>query len=121
MRTHSLCLPLIILSLTQASVLAQNIKPRERDLFENFARPMIVAKCLKCHGEKKQEGNLDLRARDLLLKGGESGPAINIKNPEKSLLLEAIGHESLEMPPEEKLPRNSLRDVLLMTRKMPFE
>ena len=39
-----------------------------------------------------------------MLKGGESGPAINEKDPSKSLLLQAVRHEGeLKMPPKMKL------------------
>src|SRR5690606_37645366 len=51
-----------------------------------------------CHGEDGElEGNLDLRLRRLILKGGDSGPAIALQTPRESLILERI--ESGEMPP----------------------
>ena len=38
------------------------------------------------------------------MKGGDSGPAIVPGAPDKSLLIEAIRYQSLEMPPQGKLP-----------------
>ncbi|MCA9069324.1 MAG: hypothetical protein KDA84_10395, partial [Planctomycetaceae bacterium] len=38
--------------------------PTKADLhFEQSIRPVLVTKCLKCHGEKKQEGHLRLDSR----------------------------------------------------------
>ena len=49
-------------------------------------------------------GNLDLRTRVSLLKGGDNGPALVPGNPEKSLLMKAIRYsdENLQMPPKGK-------------------
>ena len=44
--------------------------------FESQIRPLLLAKCVGCHGSKKQAGGLRLDSRTNLIKGGESGPAI---------------------------------------------
>ncbi|QDU25369.1 Planctomycete cytochrome C [Anatilimnocola aggregata] len=73
-------------------------------LFETSVRPVLVEKCLECHGPKAQESNLRLDSREAALRGGESGPAIALDKPEQSLLLKAIRHSGqLKMPPEAKL------------------
>ncbi len=71
--------------------------------FEKHVRPLLEAKCVKCHGENKQEGELRLDSRASVLKGGENGPAIVAGAPGTSLLIEAVNYESLEMPPGGKL------------------
>ena len=71
--------------------------------FENKVRPILVANCHKCHGEKKQEGTLRLDAKAAILAGGETGPAIVPGKPEESLLIEAINYKSLQMPPDRHL------------------
>ncbi|MFO0907517.1 MAG: PSD1 and planctomycete cytochrome C domain-containing protein [Isosphaeraceae bacterium] len=69
--------------------------------FERDARPILKAYCLDCHGAgEKPKGGLDLRLRRFVLKGGESGPALEPGKPEESLLLERI--RDGEMPPGEK-------------------
>lgn len=80
---------------------------RQRQLathFEREIRPLLVSQCLACHGESKQEGGLRLDSRESILAGGDSGPAIEVGDPEASLLIEAVHHASFEMPPEKKLP-----------------
>src|SRR4030095_2671808 len=44
--------------------------------FENQILPLFQGKCLICHGETLKQRGLDLRTRDGLLKGGESGAAL---------------------------------------------
>src|SRR5689334_7081141 len=74
------------------------------DYFEREVRPILVDTCQKCHGEKKQEGELRLDSRAALLKGGSIGPAIEPGNPEKSLLIAAVRHVGdVQMPPKAKL------------------
>ena len=45
-------------------------------LFENKIRPLLVKRCLECHGAEKQKGGLRLDTREGWLKGGDSGPAL---------------------------------------------
>lgn len=71
--------------------------------FRETIRPILVAKCYRCHDEKKQEGKLDMTRRAKLLEGGNSGPALVPGNVEKSLMMELV--EFGEMPPpKEKIP-----------------
>lgn len=73
--------------------------------FENEVRPLLAEHCQKCHGPKKQEAGLRLDSRAGLIKGGESGPAVDLQSPEQSLLLKVVGHGfEIKMPPEAKLP-----------------
>lgn len=74
-----------------------------RKHFETHVRPVLAQQCLHCHGAKRQRGELRLDSHAALLKGGESGPAIVPGRPDESLLIEAIEHRSLQMPPESKL------------------
>jgi mono/diheme cytochrome c family protein len=63
---------------------------------------ILKLKCVMCHGRRKQEGNLDLRTRAGLLKGGKSGPAIIPGNPEESVLIRRLEAEEMH-PPDPKL------------------
>jgi len=64
-------------------------------------RPIMMLRCTVCHGSRRQEGGLDLRTRESMLKGGKSGPAMVLGKPAESLLLKRIHAE--EMPPRDKL------------------
>ncbi len=75
--------------------------PGETLTFERDVRPIFKAYCFDCHGaEAEHKGNLDLRLRRLVLKGGETGPAIVPGDATTSLLIQKL-HEG-EMPPTGK-------------------
>ena len=76
--------------------------------FEQHIRPILATKCLKCHGETKQEGDLRLDSLAAMLTGGQNGASIVPGDPAKSLLVEAIKYESLEMPPTGRLSKNEV-------------
>jgi hypothetical protein len=80
--------------------------------FEQKIRPVLVKECYGCHsaGAKKVRGGLRLDTRAALLAGGDSGPALVPGKPEESLILEALRHDGLEMPPESKLPDSVVGD-----------
>ncbi|MFO0801524.1 MAG: PSD1 and planctomycete cytochrome C domain-containing protein [Gemmataceae bacterium] len=69
--------------------------------FEQHVRPILKAYCLDCHGAgEKMPGGLDLRLKRFALAGGKTGPALDLKDAAKSLLIERM--KSGEMPPSEK-------------------
>jgi hypothetical protein len=76
--------------------------------FETRIRPILAARCFKCHSDEKQSGNLRLDHKSFMLTGGDSGPAIVPGKPAESLLVEAVTYESLEMPPSGKLPADEI-------------
>jgi len=84
------------------------------EFFEKRIRPLLIRHCYECHSAASSElkGGLRLDSRDFTRKGGESGPAIVPGNTQKSLLLDAIRHESFEMPPDKKLPENVIADFV---------
>jgi len=90
---------LLILANSLLTAHAAGPTPKQIDFFENRIRPVLAENCQECHGVKKQESGLRLDAREFILKGGDSGPAMVIGKPDESLLIEAVRHESFEMPP----------------------
>lgn len=76
--------------------------------FETRIRPILADHCYRCHGPESGEGKAKLRvdAIESLLRGGVSGPALIRGEPDRSLLILAIRHDSeVSMPPKQKLPQ----------------
>jgi hypothetical protein len=71
--------------------------------FENEIVAILEANCLKCHAGAKPKGGLDLTAREAILKGGESGAAVDLEKPAESVLLKAVNYDGYEMPPTGQL------------------
>ncbi len=73
--------------------------------FESHVRPVLVEKCIGCHGDQKQSGGLRLDSREAMLKGGDSGAAMIPGDLSASHLIQAIRYDGdLQMPPENELP-----------------
>src|SRR5262245_39605656 len=67
--------------------------------FERHVRPILKSHCFHCHGEGGVvEGGLDLRLQRLMVRGGESGPAVVPGDAKASRLLERV--RAGEMPPK---------------------
>jgi hypothetical protein len=90
-------------SAADAPVNSEDVK-----FFESKVRPILVARCVKCHGAAQQKGKLRLDSHEALLGGGESGPVVVSGKPEESLLVEAINRRSIEMPPDAPLKENEI-------------
>lgn len=71
--------------------------------YEQKVRPILQARCYRCHGRAKVQGGLRINRRSDLLQGGDSGPAVSLEEPADSLLLRAINYEDYEMPPDGQL------------------
>ncbi len=85
--------------------------PDKVEYYEQQVKPILVTSCLKCHGaEEKIKGGLRLTSRQGLIEGGDTGPAVTLDHPDKSLILKAIGYkdEDLQMPPKEQLSKEKV-------------
>jgi len=69
--------------------------------------PILLLRCVTCHGSRTSEAGLDIRSKASLLAGGDSGPAVVSGKPEESLLLKRI--VAGEMPPHRKLAYVSVK------------
>ncbi|MEQ1826775.1 MAG: DUF1553 domain-containing protein [Pirellula sp.] len=86
----------------------------QTEFFEAKIRPVLVQHCYECHSAdaKNIKGGLLLDTRATTLKGGDSGPAVVSKNVDDSLLINALRHQSFEMPPKGKLPDAVIADFV---------
>ncbi|GEP45254.1 hypothetical protein BGE01nite_45450 [Brevifollis gellanilyticus] len=88
-------------------VLAAGPDAAALEFFEKKVRPVLVERCFECHSTTaKVKGGLSLDTREAIFTGGDSGPALVAGNPDKSLLIEAIGYKNqdMQMPPKKQLP-----------------
>ncbi|MEZ6126393.1 MAG: PSD1 and planctomycete cytochrome C domain-containing protein [Planctomycetaceae bacterium] len=85
---------------------------QDRAFFENRIRPVLVAHCYECHSEASAEvgGRLLLDSRSGMLSGGEAGPVLVPGKPDDSLILLALKHDGIEMPPDRRLSDAVVRD-----------
>ncbi|RLS66489.1 MAG: DUF1553 domain-containing protein [Planctomycetota bacterium] len=72
----------------------------EFEFFESKIRPALHTHCLECHHQSKKGGGLALDSRAGWQIGGDSGPSVDLKTPQNSLLLRVLKHlePGLEMP-----------------------
>ena len=106
--TRSLSRHLIVLGIACLAVGEASHRKARADeggeFFEQQVRPLLVAKCVGCHGDKEPEAGLRLTSQAHLLKGGSSGPAVVLKMPKESRLIQAVSRTGpLKMPPDETL------------------
>ena len=83
--------------------------------FEQKIRPVLVQHCYGCHSvaardEKKLQGELYLDSAAGVAAGGESGEVLVKGKSAESLLLKALKHDGMEMPPSGKLPDEVIAD-----------
>ena len=81
--------------------------------FDEKVRPVLAQNCYKCH-TKDAMGGLRLDSHAGVMKGGDSGPAIVARDPEKSLLIQAVRQTGeLKMPPTgTKLQESEISDLV---------
>jgi len=118
-RSHARLFLLAAVSLSSLAARGQeNIPPVQREFFEKKIRPILVQKCYECHSAEAKEvkGGLLLDTRDGIRKGGETEHAVVPGDVQESLLIDSIRHESLEMPPEEKLSDEVIADFVKWVR-----
>ena len=103
-------LPLAVLFILAASSAATAQDKAGIAFFEKEIRPVLVKECYSCHSANSKEvkGGLLLDTREGIRQGGETGKAVVPSNLDDSLILEAIRHEGLEMPPEKQLPAETI-------------
>lgn len=83
-------------------------------LFKSHVKPVIEAKCLRCHGGKKIESDFDLSDREGLLKGGQIGVAVVPGKSRESPLVKLIQHAKEPHMPQDgaKLPAEAIARII---------
>jgi len=79
--------------------------------FEQHIKPILRQHCLKCHGDDKQEADLNLQGYAALLRGGSSGKVVEAGRSSQSVLFRAITNadDAARMPPNSPpLPKEKI-------------
>lgn len=110
---RSLCTAAVCLVSLAPVIRAEDADQQATEHFEKHVRPVLVEKCVSCHGPKKQESGLRLDSRAGALTGGEiGGPVIDPQNPSASSLLSAIRSDGdVAMPPNDRLKPEQIRAI----------
>ena len=97
-----------------AIVPASEPTPAVIEQFEKQVRPLLAAKCWKCHGDQKQQASLRLDSAYAVAAGGDSGPAVVPGDPEHSPMIQAIRYAE---DPKPRHPDGKLSDgeIALLT------
>src|SRR5262245_9024076 len=104
------------LALGLTAALAQSNSPKpiastaeQVKFYETQVLPLLQANCYACHSDGATPGGgLRLNSRAAILKGGASGPAVNLQKPQESLIVRAINYDGRQMPPTGKLGQNKI-------------
>ena len=94
---------------------AKSAEPTPHEFFEKQVRPILIERCIGCHGAEKHKGGLRLDSAEAVRAGGESGATVVPGNVAKSRFVLAIQHtdDDLKMPPGKKLPE---KEIAVLTR-----
>jgi hypothetical protein len=100
----------------------ESIERRDKadvQFFEARIRPVLVKHCYECHSadSKILRGGLQVDYRDAMQTGGDSGPLFEPGDPDDSLLIDALKHDSLEMPPDVRLPDEVIADFVTWIKR----
>jgi hypothetical protein len=115
MRARLPVLGLLMIASSAAALVAA--EPGGKVDFAGDVQPILTAKCVECHGPKKQENGLRLDHGAAILRGGDSGPAVVAGKSGESLLIHAIlgTADGVSQMPLKKAPLGE-KDVALLRR-----
>lgn len=100
--TLNICLALFLTASFSGKVYADH---HERVLYKDAVAPILMARCIGCHGEKKQKGKLRLDSLAAVLKGGSEEDTVVPGDVKKSSFVWRLHlpiDDDERMPPEKK-------------------
>jgi len=79
--------------------------PEQIEFFEKKVRPVLIARCVKCHGDKKAEAGLRLDTKAGLAHGIDGVAVVVAGNVDASRIIKVSRYDDdVQMPPEGKMP-----------------
>ena len=105
-----------MMSLAAAMTLAFGSIARSASAYDAIIQPIFRARCVECHGEKKQKAKLALHTWEALMRGSDAGLVVKQRQPNESELLKRMLlplEDDEHMPPEET-PQPSAAEIALL-------
>ena len=91
---------------------------KDVQFFEKRVAPILKRRCSGCHNAELKDGGISVFDRASLLNGGPRGPAVLPGDPERSVLVRAIRHDSEpQMPPGPKMPAGEIKILIEWVRR----
>lgn len=99
----------MLIGMMAGPAIAADPTPEQLAHFESHIRPLLVKRCVECHGANKQQGDVRLDRRIFAIGEGD-GPVVPGKVDE-SRLIDVIQYDELDtqMPPAGKLPDDEIQ------------
>ncbi len=109
---------LVCASIAPGPVRATEPATAGAEQFEKQVRPLLAAKCWKCHGREQQKASLRLDSAAAIATGGDSGPAIVPGDPEHSPMIQAVAYAGdPKMPPDGKLSETEIATLTVWVKQ----
>ena len=82
--------------------------------YKDDVYPILVDRCYKCHGGRKENGDFSLASRERVLAGGEKGKDVRVGNSRRSRMIQLLvgGPNDYVMPAES--PRLMASEVAIL-------
>ena len=83
--------------------------------FETRIRPVLAQHCYRCHSAEaaskdRLKGGLQLDTPASIFRGGSLGAILIAGQSDESLIVRALRHDKLKMPPDQPLPNHIVKD-----------
>lgn len=102
-----------VLILLTSSGIAIAAEDDRAEFFERYVRPVLLDRCVECHGPVKQEAEIRFDRRDVLLKSSGDQALVKPTAPDESRMIQVLAHseDDVQMPPTNKLPDDQIGNL----------
>ena len=104
---------------------AQSLTEKQAiEFYQQQVKPILKENCFECHADDPDDlqGSFAITSHASIMRGGDSGPAVDRKQLDKSILLRAINYDQWEMPPSGKLKAEEIKVLTKWVKLgMPFD
>lgn len=85
------------------------------EFYRQQVKPIIKQHCFECHADDPEDlqGGFAITSHASIVRGGDSGAAVDLQDVPESILLKAINYDIWEMPPSGKM---SAQEIAVLTK-----